>query len=104
MLLPEHDRGRPGEKAASNVIAAGSDTHSLATSTLHHPKAIAPAWAILVQRRNGNWTRQIFLSLHSATRAMERAEANGIEARCQLVEIVPVPALPVIVVGSGDVE
>lgn len=92
--------GRPLAGTASNVIGH-DDIEMLAPNGLNHPKAIAPAFAILVQRRNGQWTRQLYLSLHSAQRAVERAETRGVEARLQLVEIVPVPALPVVVVGTG---
>ncbi len=52
--------------------------------------------------KDGHWRRQVYMSLHAATKALERAEANGREARMQLVELVPVPAVPVIVVGGGD--
>lgn len=101
MLRNNNDRGRPdGNQAASNVISNGT-TAIIPPSTLNHPKAIAPAYAVLVMRRDGHWRRQLYCSLHSAQRAMERAAANGIEARCQLVEMVPVPSSPLVVVDGG---
>lgn len=96
--------GRPLAETALDEIAGGDVPTIVPPSTLQHPKAIAPAYAILVQRRNGQWHRQLYLSLHSATKAMERAETNGVQARCQLVEIVPVPSRPVVVVSGGDVS
>lgn len=101
MNRPGKHEGRPLAETTLEEIAGG-DVSILDAQTRVHPKAIAPAYAVLVQRRNGQWTRQLYLSLHSATRAMERAEERGVEARCQLVEIVPVPALPVVVVGGGE--
>jgi hypothetical protein len=101
MLRPEIDRERPaGDQAPSNVISDGT-TAIIPPSTLQHPKAIAPAFAVLVMRRDGHWRRQLYCSLHSAQKAMERASKNGIEARCQLVEIVPVPSSPLVVVEGG---
>lgn len=98
-------RSRPGGRSQAAEISSANQIDTIvAPSTLVHPKAIAPAYAILVQRRNGQWHRQLYLSLHSATRAMERAEAKGVEARCQLVEIVPVPSMPVVVVAGGGAD
>jgi hypothetical protein len=69
---------------------------------VENPKATAHAWAALVMRKNGHWSRQIYLSLHAATRAMERAEVRGVEARLVLVELVPLTAAPVYVVERGE--
>lgn len=69
---------------------------------LEHPKAIAAGWAVLLVRRDDRVTRQVYLSLHSATKALERAQASGREARMVLVELVPVTAAPVYVVGGED--
>lgn len=69
-------------------------------ATLQNPEALASAYAVLVLRRNGHWHRQIYMSLHSANKAMERARDNGIEARCVLVELVPVADAPVYAVGE----
>lgn len=102
LLRPETEirTGPAANGTGSNGIAGGNISSVLAT-TLHHPKAIAPGYAVLLMRRDGHWRRQVFMSLHSATRALERAESAGREARMQLVELVPVPSAPVIVIGGG---
>lgn len=91
---------RPVGRAAS-ISAANLDAAILPPSTLIYPKAVLPAYAVFVMRRDARWNRQIFISLHSAQRALDRAAERGAEARCQLVEIVPVPSVPMVVVG-GD--
>lgn len=98
----EHDRSRPGEKAASNVIAAGDDKTIVAPTGLAHPKAIAPAYAVFTFHDDGMLKqRRLYLSLHSAVRAQERAEAKGHRFELMLVELVPVTAKPVLVVQGG---
>ena len=59
--------------------------------------------AVFLMVKDGHWRRQAYMSLHAATKALERARANGREARMQLIELVPVPvpAVPVVVVGLG---
>jgi len=47
-------------------------------------------------------SRRLYLSLHSAIRAKDRTEAKGERFELMLVELVPVPHSPVIVVGGGD--
>lgn len=74
----------------------------LPPSILNHPKAVAPAYAVFVLRNDGKVRRQVYLSLHSAQSALDRAAKNGTEAKCVLVELVPVPASPVYVVGGGE--
>lgn len=114
-MLPESRQSRPtANRAASesfdlDLPSIAPDTRNLADldparspRPVENPKATAHAWAALVMRRNGHWSRQIYLSLHSATRAMERAEARGVEARLVLVELVPVTAAPVYVVDRGE--
>lgn len=103
MTQPEQHRGRPLAETASEVIR-DDDTTILAPTALHHPKAIAPAFDVLVMRRDGQWRRQLYCSLHSAEKAMARAKANGVEARCQLVELIPVPSHPLVIVQGGGSE
>lgn len=99
--MPETERQRPAEALSTDPTAIKSEP-ILAPSTLIHPKAVAPGWAVFVMRRDEKWRRQVYLSLHAATKAMERARVNGVEARCMLVELVPVPHAPLYVVGGED--
>lgn len=101
MNRPDARRVRPGKETDPQKIATTTSGPILPPTTLHHPKAVLPAYAVFVMRRDEKWRRQLYLSLHAAQKAMDRAELNGVEARCQLVEIVPVPSAPMIVVG-GD--
>lgn len=100
MTAREQHRGRPLAETAPEVIR-DDDKTIVPPTTLHHPKAVLPAYAVFVMRRDHQWRRQLYLSLHAAQKAIDRAEVNGVEARCQLVEIVPVPAMPMIVVEVG---
>lgn len=115
MGLPDARQSRPAanrtapESFDGDLPSIAPDTRNLADldpartpHAVENPKATAHAWAALVMRRNGHWSRQIYLSLHSATRAMERAEARGVDARLVLVELVPVTAAPVYVVDAGE--
>jgi len=45
---------------------------------------------VVVVRNGGRWTRSIYLSLHSANQAVDRAKARGATPYLQLVELVPV--------------
>lgn len=96
---PTHDEGRPGERAALSVN--NGDVTRIPPATLENPRAVAAGYAVLLVRRDERVTRQVYLSLHSATRALERARANGREARMVLVELVPVTSAPVVVVEGG---
>jgi len=104
MGRPERESRPPVGNGPAESISTAIKTAAaiLQPSILHHPKAIAPGFAVFLMVKDGHWRRQVYMSLHAATRALERAEANGREARMQLVELVPVTAMPVIVVGGGD--
>ena len=45
---------------------------------------------VVVVRNGGRWTRAIYLSLHSANQAVERAQARGASPHLVLVQLVPV--------------
>jgi len=85
-------------QGASNVVS--DDQSSTPPTTLENPKAIAAGWAVLLVRRDDRVTRQVYLSLHSATKALERARQSGRAAQMVLVELVPVTAATVTVVGG----
>lgn len=48
------------------------------------------AYVILVETAEGRQRRRLFYSLHSATRAVRRAQAKGLVARMVLCEVTPV--------------
>ena len=105
---PDNERGRPA-KAASTVSTAISTETSLTDHEAHlasirerSPKAIGGCHAVLVFQPNGRYQRRLYLSLHAADAAMQRAADRGLTASCVMVELVPVTAMPVIVVGGGD--
>ena len=63
---------------------------------------MCPAYAVFVLARDGrHWSRRLYITLTGATRAVERAHARGVEVQVQLVELVPVPGQPVVMVAGG---
>lgn len=106
MSLANAER-RPGTSGAALDVTAGNlDTASLspAADALTHPRAVAPAYVVFTFDTDGRMVRRnVYVSLHSALRAKERAEKNGRRFQLTLCELVPVPHQPVIVVG-GDAE
>ncbi len=99
-MLPERQRPPAANPGASSVT--DSDLHIVPPTTLHHAKAVAPAYAVFTFRDDGRVkSRRLYLSLHSAIRAKDRTEAKGERFELMLVELVPVPHSPVIVVGGG---
>ena len=107
----EHDRGRPGEKAASNVttgnihsLSHGADDAGRSAGVPELSRsAVARAHAVLVWTPGDErYQRRLFLSLHGADAAMRRARDRGLTSSCVLVELVPVPGVPVVVVGGDD--
>lgn len=97
------DKGRPLPGAApTDPTAIRSGATIMPPTTLHHPAAVAPAYAVFSFHDDGRVKRRhLYLSLHSAIKAQERAEARGERFELMLVELVPVPATPVVVVGGG---
>lgn len=100
MRLPEIQEGRP-RNGPANLERAHTNDNAQSTRPLP-AEAIAHAHAVLVSTPSGKYARRLYLSLHAADKAMERARARGQEAACVMVELVPVPGVPVIVVGGGD--
>lgn len=99
---PDARRLGPGQEAQSQEFAPTTSPMTLPPRTPNHPKAVAPAYAVFVLHDDGRVKRRrVLLSLHSAIKAQERAEARGERFELMLVELVPVPASPVVVVGGG---
>lgn len=51
--------------------------------------ASIPAYALLVMTPTQRVTRRLFLSLHAAVKAAERAQKRGSEAHLEMVRVVP---------------
>ena len=82
--------------------AAKDVSDDTGTITLTDPQALAHGHAVLVSTPSGRWSRRLYLSLHSADKAMQRAQDRGQVAHCVLVELVPVPGAAPVVVGGDD--
>lgn len=99
-------RSQAAEISSANQISVCSVRLDADTEAYHDAirarslKAIGGAHAVLVWTPEGKYTRRQYLSLHAADKAMERAAARGLTVSCVMVDLVPVPALPVIVVGG----
>lgn len=91
----------PTVRASADIPPADSRTATPPT-TLDDPRAIAAGWAVLMVRRDDRVSRQVYLSLHTAIRALKRAEASGRDARMVLVELVPATHAPVYLLGGDD--
>jgi hypothetical protein len=101
-MPPDEKRERPSlSTEATQGLTATSSDHMLPPSTVTSRDVLTHCHAVLVFTPEGRWTRRLYLSLHSADRAMERARARGLVAHCVLVTLVPVPDAPVTVIG-GD--
>lgn len=101
MPRPERQSSPAANQGASSV-EPDSSSHILPPRTLEHPRAIAAGYAVLLVRRDEKVTRQVYLSLHSATKALERARVAGREASMVLVELIPTTAAVLTVVGGDD--
>lgn len=97
---------RPGrETEALKTTSLGGDSSSIVTripTQLTHPKAVAPAYVVFTFDTDGAMVRRnVYLSLHSALKAKERAEKRGRRFEMILCELVPTPHKPAIVVGGA---
>jgi hypothetical protein len=103
MPPPNELRGRPARTPSHEP---DTTDHGRSSSVLHPSASSAVnrvdrCHAVLVFTPRGRWTRRLYLSLHAADAAMVRARDRQLEAYCVLVELVPVPGVPVVLVG-GD--
>lgn len=71
------------ESATTSLIVAAS------TDFGREARRRAQACVVVV-RNGGRWTRAVYLSLHSANQAVDRARARGADPYLVLVELVPV--------------
>jgi hypothetical protein len=94
-MQPEHDRGRPGERAASNVISG--DLHSVTRSECVLSDLDAMAENIrgyfvvqVVIDDAGHRRTQLYRSAGAAERAVSRARERGRTAHVSLCQLLPV--------------
>ncbi|WP_370287894.1 hypothetical protein [Nocardioides sp.] len=66
-------------------------------------RAVAPAFVVLTLDDDGATARRrVFLSLHNAVKAAERAQKAGRRFDIVLCQLVPVPGSAALVVGGED--
>jgi hypothetical protein len=87
MSPPDGRRGRPlDQESPPTDPTAASVTPSADIG------AACEAFVVLLITPSGKYRRRVFLSLHSATAAIQRAQAKGQPARMVLCRLVPVAA------------
>lgn len=93
MSIPAH-KSRPGdgpEAAESVVTTHDQDTGRTAAPHLSLDEIAAshPGYVLIVKTPSARITRRVFLSLHAAVKATERAEARGHATSLTLCRVVP---------------
>ena len=108
-MLPERHNPPGANQGAEGVTDGDTKTIPPSAHILTHDETVAlsqnavrHAHAVLVSTPGGRFSRRLFLSLHAADKAMQRARDRGLTAACVMVELVPVPGVPVVVVGGDD--
>lgn len=91
--LEQQSRPGGGPGAARSAVAAHPE--SIGESPRPHLTAAEratalPAYCLLVRTPSDRTTRRLFLSLHAAMRAAERAQKRGSAAHLELCQILPV--------------
>jgi UDP-N-acetyl-D-mannosaminuronate dehydrogenase len=87
--MPPNDRSRPGESGSETMTDAVVNTILEPTADI---TTACEAFVVLVSTPAGKYVRRVFLSLHSATAAVQRARAKGQPVRMVLCRVVPVAA------------
>ena len=81
---------RPTSEALTeNPAGASRNMITVPTDSGREARRRAQACVVVV-RNGGRWTRAVYLSLHSANQAVDRARARGADPYLVLVELVPV--------------
>jgi hypothetical protein len=90
-MSPPRDRTSPdGAGPAPNTLAVGA--LGVAPS-LEQPADIADAYCVYLHTPYDRTYRRLFLSLHSATRAVGRARKRGLQAELLLCRLTAVQAV-----------
>lgn len=87
-MTPEK-RSRPADNGTAKDHQGAGSTPIVAADTddlTYQGRALA----VLVEDKNGKYRRRLYLSLRSAERAVQRAQARGRDARAILVRLEPV--------------
>ncbi len=79
-------RGRPAG-TASNLIAANDNL--MVPALVSQWPQLEHVHAAIYEDADGRQTRRIYLSLHSASAAVARAESRGVKASLVLCRVVP---------------
>jgi hypothetical protein len=88
-MPPNQVRGPRPSQETRPAEGPTTDTQSTAWTAIERATA---AYAVLVTTPAGKYRRRVFLSLHSATAAIQRAQAKGQPAELVLGKLVPVAA------------
>jgi hypothetical protein len=83
---------RPVTTGAADENAPGQAFLGAIVSELADTESACEAFVVLVFTPAGQYRRRVFLSLHGATAAVQRARAKGQSARMVLRRLVPVTA------------
>jgi hypothetical protein len=92
-MSPER-HSRPAEDGAADE----APDDGLSSATVPHPQSLpagrsaCAAYVVLVVTPAHKYRRRVFLSLHSASAAVQRAQAKGQSVRIMLCQLVPVAA------------
>lgn len=88
---PHHPAGARSHNEGDDLVTSDS-LHSIAS----HPylsaaeiQASRPSYVLIVKTPADRITRRVFLSLHGAVKACERAQARGNAAHLELCRLVP---------------
>lgn len=87
-MSPGNDRIRPAQAdSVSNSVPTTTDS-------VYDVRAVCEAYVVLVQTTDEKMRRRVMLSLHSAEKAVRRAELRGHSAElvlCRLIPVLPEP-------------
>ena len=97
---PGTSPGRHGRPAVASAGAADDEApeDGVSPATAPHPndfpagRSACAAYVVLVVTPAHKYRRRVFLSLHSASAAVQRAQAKGQPVRLMLCQLVPVAA------------
>jgi hypothetical protein len=89
-MITKHSR--PADHGAAEEKASGDGISAAIVAEPADIETACEAFAVVVVTPTGHYRRRIFLSLHSATAAVQRARAKSQPVRMVLCKLVPVAA------------
>ena len=96
--MPDNENGRPWQGGPMSSTAINDKANRTAVSAIEH------AHAVVVETPGGRVNRRLYLSLHSAEKALDRARERGDAATMLLVELVPVVAVDTFCCGAATLD